>query len=206
MAKMFKDNKISRDGFKEYIIETNQSAQLVLKNLERTAKLVQGFKQVSVDQSSELKRTFNVKEYTEDIFSSMNHEMEKMNVHYNLDIEDDLEINSYPGAYTQIITNLIMNSLIHGFEKKQDGEIQLSIKLDNGNMDMIYSDDGEGIAPSELEKIFEPFYTGDRKKGIGLGLHIVYNLVTQKLKGSVSCNSNLEKGVQFNLIIPVKLD
>jgi len=204
MAEHYKANKISRSEFKEYLNAANQSAQLILSNMERTASMVQSFKQVSVDQSTEQQRTFNLKEYTQDVIRSLYPRLKGKKIKINLDMNDQLELNSYPGAFSQIITNLVINSIIHGFTDKDSGNISIATRQEDKNLLLEYSDDGRGIAKENLERIFDPFFTTNKKIGTGLGLHIVYNIVNQKLNGSISCSSEKEKGVSFRMKIPVQ--
>jgi signal transduction histidine kinase len=202
MAEQYVTNKISRAEFKEYLNTANQSAKLILANMERTATMVQSFMQVSVDQSTEQKRNFKLKEYSEDVIRSLYPKLKGKRIKIKVEIDDQLELNSYPGAFSQIITNLVLNSLVHGFENKDLGNINISMRQEDGNLFFEYRDDGKGIANQNLNKIFDPFYTTNNKIGTGLGLHIVYNLVTQKLNGSITCSSEKEKGVSFRMKIP----
>jgi signal transduction histidine kinase/ligand-binding sensor domain-containing protein len=204
MAKLYKENKISRAEFMEYMNASNQSVNLILSNMERTATMIQSFKQVSVDQSTEQKRTFKLKSYTEDVFRSLYPKLKKRKIHIKLDIDEELEIESYPGAYSQIITNLVLNSITHGFEEKHRGRIDLKAMNENGELIMEYKDNGKGIPKENQKKIYDPFFTTNKKIGTGLGMHIVYNLVTQKLRGSIECISGPGQGVIFKMQIPVK--
>jgi signal transduction histidine kinase len=121
-----------------------------------------------------------------------------------LDIQKNLEINSYPGVFSQIITNLIINSITHGFENIEKGEIEINIKTEKKILFLIYSDNGNGISKENLKKIFEPFFTTKRGKGgSGLGLNIVYNLVTQKLGGKIDCTSTPGQGTTFMIKLPL---
>ena len=203
MAELYKQDKISRNEFKEYLNTANQSARLILSNMERTANLVQSFKQVSVDQSTSQKRKFKLKAYTEDVIRSMYSILKKRKININLDMEEDLELDSYPGTFSQIITNLILNSLTHGFEEHDEGKIELAARLDNGNLHFEYADDGKGISQENLRKIFEPFFTTNKKIGTGLGMHIIYNLVTQKLNGTICCESESNIGTRFIIKMPL---
>jgi signal transduction histidine kinase len=202
MADHYKTNKISRAEFKDYLNTTSQTAKLILSNMQRTDTMVQSFKQVSVDQSTEQQRTFRLKEYSEDIIRSLYPRLKGMKVEINLDIDEKLEFNSYPGAYSQILTNLILNSLVHGFDGKTKGNITISANMDKEQLLIEYRDNGKGIVPELMDKIFEPYFTTNKKVGTGLGMHIVYNLVTQKLNGSISCSSEPGKGVQFQIKLP----
>ena len=146
---------------------------------------------------------FKLKEYSEDVFRSLYPKLKEKEINISVDIDETLELDSYPGAYSQILTNLVLNSLVHGFDRKDQGNIILSAQLADAELNINYSDDGKGIPESNLSKIFDPFYSTDKKSGTGLGLHIVYNLVSQKLQGTITCSSEKEKGATFQIKIPV---
>jgi signal transduction histidine kinase/ligand-binding sensor domain-containing protein len=203
MASMFKKDEINRREFKEFLESANDAALLIQKNLERTASLIQSFKQVSVDQVSEKQRMFNLKAYLHDIIHSLSPRYKNHDIAINLDCDDRLELNSYPGAFAQIFTNLLMNSCTHGFHDCEKGTINIRVIPENQNLRIEYRDDGQGISKKDLPHIFEPFYTSDQRRGTGLGLNIVYNLVKQKLQGNISCESEPGKGVLFTVTIPV---
>jgi ligand-binding sensor domain-containing protein/signal transduction histidine kinase len=202
MAEKYKANKISRAEFKEYLNTANQSAKLILSNMEKAATMVQSFKLISVDQSTEQKRKFKLKEYSEDVIRSLYPKLKNRIVNIEMNIEDDLELDSYPGAFSQVITNLVLNSLNHGFDEHKKGSIVIDAHMDNGHLNLEISDNGKGIPEEHLSKIFEPFFTTNKKLGTGLGMHIVYNIVTQKLNGSIVCESKVDKGTTFKMIIP----
>ena len=122
-----------------------------------------------------------------------------------MEMDKDLELDSYPGAYSQILTNLVMNSLVHGFEKKSKGNIKLEARQNESELEIVYRDDGKGIPESDIGKIFDPFFTTAKRSSTGLGLHIVYNLVTQKLNGIISCTSKENEGVEFKINIPYEV-
>jgi signal transduction histidine kinase len=202
MAELFNKDKISRAEFKEYLNNTNKAVKLIMSNMEKTAAMVQSFKQISVDQASESRRVFNLKDYTQDIVWSLYPKFKNQKISIDLEIDGKLEIDNYPGAYSQILTNLILNSLTHGFEDLQEGKIELIAVNNHGGLIIEYKDNGKGIAKENLKKIFDPFFTTNIRKGTGLGLHIVYNLVTQKLGGTITCESEQGKGVIFTIKIP----
>jgi signal transduction histidine kinase/streptogramin lyase len=203
MAELYKQNKISRNEFKEFLNTANQSARLILSNMERTANLVQSFKQVSVDQSTSQKRKFKLKAYTEDVIRSMYSILKKRKISIKLDMEENLELDSYPGIFSQIITNLILNSLTHGFGEHDEGKIELTAGFDTGRLHFEYADNGKGISQENLSKIFEPFFTTNKKIGTGLGMHIIYNLVTQKLNGTICCESESNMGARVIIEMPL---
>jgi signal transduction histidine kinase len=122
-----------------------------------------------------------------------------------INCHESFEINSYPGVFSQIVTNLVMNSLIHGFEGIEEGRIIINVSEEDGNLMLHYTDNGVGMNPGTVKKIFDPFFTTKRGKGgSGLGMHIVYNLVTQKLNGHIECASMPEEGVAFKITIPIE--
>ncbi len=206
MVELYKQEKISRQDFREYMNSANQTAKLILSNMERTASMIQSFKQVSVDQSTEQKRKFKLKEYTEDIIRSLYPKLKEKKVHIDIEMDEKLKLNSFPGAYSQIITNLILNSLMHGFEKRKEGRIEIHSRVENNELILVYSDDGRGIPADILPKIYDPFFTTNMHEGTGLGMHIVYNLVRQKLSGTIECESEGEKGVKFELRLPMRIE
>jgi signal transduction histidine kinase/ligand-binding sensor domain-containing protein len=202
MAELFKKDALSRGDFKEFLQSSYEAGMLIQKNLERTATLIQSFKQVSVDQASEQQRQFGLKEYLFDILSGLQPKFKQKSIDFNIECKDNLELNSYPGVYAQIFTNLLLNSLQHGFHERESGTVTIKAEMINELLRIVYMDDGTGISSKDLPHIFEPFYTSDQRRGAGLGLHIVYNLVRQKLHGSISCKSEPGNGVLFNLEMP----
>jgi len=205
MAELYKKDQISRGDFKEFLQATNNSGKLIQKNLERTASLIQSFKQVSVDQSTEQQREFNLKSYLEDVIRSLYPKFKQRNIDINIDCDEKLQLNSYPGTFAQIFTNLVLNSIAHGFKnEKKKGVIDIIVKQEAKQLQIEYKDNGVGIAQDILPKIFDPFFTTDQSKGTGLGLNIVYNLVTQKLNGTIKCESEDKKGVVFRIVVPVE--
>jgi signal transduction histidine kinase len=202
IAEKYKQNKISKGEFKDYMNLANQSAGLILSNMKKAASLIQSFKQVSVDQSTEQKRKFNLKEYTDDVIRSLYPRLKNSGVNLSVDIDEDLELESYPGVFSQILTNLVINSLVHGFEPNRGGNIKISGRLVDNTLELDYEDDGKGIEEENLTRIFEPFFTTDTRLGTGLGLHITYNLVTRRLNGSISCESQGNQGTVFKIRIP----
>lgn len=134
---------------------------------------------------------------------SLKHEYKRTGHTIQVTGSEDLHVDSYPGAISQIATNLLMNSLIHAYDKDVAGSIGIDVRQKDNTVTLTYSDDGKGIPKENLSKIFDPFFTTRRGKGgSGLGMHIVYNLVTSKLKGSITCSSELNKGTTVTIIFP----
>lgn len=180
---------------------------MVLRNLHRAGELVRSFKEVAVDQMSDEKRRFNVKEYIDEIIMSVKPQLRDKNIAMHLTCPDDLVLHSYPGAIAQIMTNLIINALIHGFEQYNKGKIDIVVATKDKQFSIELSDNGEGIAANHLNKIFDPFYTTKRNNGgNGLGLHIIKNLVTVRLHGTITCQSTPGEGTCFSMVFPLKPD
>ncbi|MBN2481077.1 MAG: HAMP domain-containing histidine kinase, partial [Bacteroidales bacterium] len=182
----------------------DEIAKLIQKNLERAASLIQSFMQVSTDQVTEQQRVFALNEYLKDILTSLKPKFREKSIEIKIECDDKLKLNSYPGVYAQIFTNLLLNSLQHGFYERDTGTIGIKADISKDILQIRYSDDGEGISKTDMPHIFEPFYTSGHHRGTGLGLNIIYNLVRQKLRGTITCESEPGKGVLFKIEVPVK--
>jgi len=203
-VKKVESKKLKRSELDSYAKTAADSSNLILKNLSGAIKIVQGFKQVAVDQTSGERREFKLKPYIEDVLLSLKPKLKKTQHVVTVNCPEDLTLNSFPGAFSQIISNLVMNSLIHGFEGIEAGEITFDATEDNGSVILIYRDNGKGMDEKTLSKIFDPFFTTRRSQGgSGLGMHIVHNLVTQTLGGTISCESEPGKGMIIKTKIPM---
>jgi len=198
----FKDKKLKQEDLEDYIRFADQSGQLVLTNLNRTANLIKTFKQIAVDQTMDGITHIRLKYYIKDIFSSLNPRLIEKKIKTDIECDPAVEIRSYPGALAQVLINLIMNSIVHAFPDSVDGHIKIVAVLKANKLELQYKDDGIGIENKLLPKIFDPFVTSNRQTGSGLGLNIVHNLVNQLFKGTIRCESSEGKGVQFIIIIP----
>ncbi|MBW2091332.1 MAG: PAS domain S-box protein [Deltaproteobacteria bacterium] len=203
LAGQFEAATLKRSDLEKYIKATHDSAKMILANLRRAAELVQSFQMVAVDQSSEKRRRFKLKKYIEDVLLSLRPKLKKTRHIITVNCPEDLELFTFPGALSQIITNLVMNSLIHGFENIQQGKIIFDVAEEENYIRFKYTDNGKGIALEHILKIFDPFFTTKRGEGgSGLGLHIVYNLVTQSLGGQIESSSAPGEGATFIIWIP----
>jgi signal transduction histidine kinase len=197
------EGQLGKNDLKRFMEDINASINMMNMNLNRAAELIKSFKKVAVDQSNDVKLRFNLKGNIDAVIVSLKHEYKKSNHKIRNNCPSSLSIYSYPGAFSQIFTNFIMNSIKHGFKGREDGTIDISVSADRNILKIIYSDDGVGISEENLKKIYEPFFTTNRQEGnCGLGLNIVYNLVTQKLNGKIRCESNYGKGVNFIIEMP----
>ena len=202
---LYKSKQMKKSDLEKFLSTNQEGNKIILNNLHRAAKLVQGFKQVAVGQSNEEKQKFNLKTYIEDTLLALQPKLKGKPFELNVEL-DELVIESYSGAYSQIITNLVMNSLIHAFKGRDKGTMSLSVKQQGDRLKMTYSDNGNGIAPEILDKVFDPFVTTNREGGgTGLGMNILYNLVVQKLKGKVDFKSGVGEGVTFYFDLPMNV-
>ncbi|NEQ53128.1 MAG: HAMP domain-containing histidine kinase [Leptolyngbya sp. SIO3F4] len=198
------EGQLKRSRFQNYLKVAQQCAALLFINLDRAGQLVQSFKQVAVDQASLEQRTFLVKPYLMEVITSLSPHLK--NTHHQIELvgDDTITLTSYPGAIAQIVTNLVTNSLNHAYGEQDHGRIALEVYADAHQLQLQYSDDGCGISEQNLPKIFEPFFTTARNQGgTGLGLHIVYNLVTQNLQGQISVHSQTGQGTRFDIELPI---
>jgi signal transduction histidine kinase len=202
--KLYSENKMKRSDLEKYLQNSLETAESVLLNLKRASELIRDFKQVAADQSAEEKRAFYVKNYVDKVLSSMESEISRRDVDVKINCERNLMIESYPLALSRILRNLVENSIHHGFEGRNGGAISVNITTVNREVYIEYSDDGTGIDKDIQGKIFDPFFTTKRGNGhTGLGLNVVYNLVTQTLKGSIKCESEKGSGAAFIIIFPI---
>ncbi|MEB3280712.1 MAG: hybrid sensor histidine kinase/response regulator [Lyngbya sp.] len=205
------ENQVQKGQFKKSIVvnhidRVKRSSQILLDNLQRAADLIQSFQQLSADQSHFEKQEFDLKQYIEKVIISLSPHLEKSGHKLTLTGEETLKINSYPGAFAQIVTNLVINSIQHGYQPGERGNLDFDIDYQDDRLIISYADDGCGIPEEYLDKIFEPFFTTARSRGgSGLGLHIIYNLVTQKLQGKIFCDSQVSRGTKFVLNLPIEL-
>lgn len=199
----YSDEVMTREDFDGYLTCSLQTTDMILSNLQRATELIKSFKKVAVDQTAEDKRCFLVVGYIEEVLRTLHPRLKKTNHNIEIFGSQDIELNSYPGTFSQIITNLVMNAIMHAFDEGDSGHIVIEIEQDSNNVSLTFSDDGKGISSDDITKVFDPFFTTRRGRGgTGLGLHIVYNLVTQKLKGSIKCESDCGKGTCFLICIP----
>ena len=194
---------IKKSDVMRYLDTAAESARLIMNNAYRAAHLIHSFKQIAVDQTSEARRPFGLREYVEEVVSSLQPKLKKTPIALRINCPADIVLDSYPGAFAQVITNLTLNCVEHAFVGEQAGHIDISARLDGELVELHVSDDGRGIAPDVLDRIFDPFFTTRRGQGgTGLGLNIVYNLIAKQFGGTIAVTSVLGEGTHFTLRIP----
>ena len=205
IEKNYENDSMSKEEFEQYLKMAKELSTQIHFNLERTASLIKNFKQISVDQANEEKRNFNFKDYLNQIIYSLNPLIKKSKLKIILDCNEEIVLVSYPGVYSQIITNLVNNSIRHAFGEEENPIINISLsRTSNNQLKLIYKDNGKGVHKDYLAKIFEPFFTTNREDGgTGLGLYIIYNIVTTTLKGNIECQSIEGNGLSIEILVPL---
>lgn len=203
LKRQLDSDQLTKDGLDEFVDIFDQSLRIMTTNSQRGAALVRSFKQVAVDQSSESIREFDLRVYLDEILFSLQPKFKGKKIAIKIDCPAGIVIKTYPGALSQVLTNMLTNSLIHGFEGLNKGHIDIVARTENGMVNLSYADDGLGMESEALEKLFEPFFTTKRGQGgSGLGTHIVYNLVTGPLAGSIKASSAPGHGLQYQVRFP----
>lgn len=208
----YETKKLCETKLKEYLADMKNSSEMMISTMNRATILIQSFKQVAVDQSIDEKRNIELGNYIGEIVNSLNSELKKKSIKIEIFSKEEVKMYAYTGAIYQIFSNLIMNSLKHGFGKRETGEIDISIVKSSVNsinnepskVQINYRDNGNGISEHNISKIYDPFYTTKiNDGGSGLGLNIVYNLVIDRLGGSIKCTSEVGKFTQFEISFPI---
>lgn len=197
--------RILRSELDRTLTRLTEGAGLVHVNLARAADMVQSFKRVAADQTSEDRRRFDMAEWLRELLTSLGPALRKRGHEVATECPPDLVLDTYPGALAQVLTNLIMNAVDHAFAEGEVGHMRLLVQRRGASgVRIVFSDDGRGIAPESAAKVFEPFYTTARERGnTGLGLHIVYNLVTAKLMGRIELDARAGEGARFVIDLPL---
>jgi signal transduction histidine kinase len=200
-----REGAVRRSKLEEFIAGSHEAAKQLVTNLNRAADLIQSFKQVAVDRSQAERRVFNLHEATEQMMVSLRPALKHSLVWLSVDVPKDISLKSYPGPYGQVLTNLVLNALAHAFPDKRKGTLRLSArKLGSDQVEIEFADDGVGMNEEVQRRAFEPFFTTRRNRGgTGLGLHIVYNLVTRRLGGTLRLESEPGHGTVFRIRLPL---
>lgn len=195
---------LRRSQLEDFVRTSRDASHQLVANLHRAAELIQSFKQVAVDRSHADRRQFVLSEATDQIIASLKPVLKRAPIGLSVDVPDGLVIDGYPGSYGQILTNLFLNAVNHAFGDGRSGTIAISARpRGSDDIEIIFADDGAGMTPDVQRQAFDPFFTTRRNDGgTGLGLHIVYNLVTQQLGGRMMLESRLGQGTTFRIIMP----
>jgi signal transduction histidine kinase len=198
---------LRRSRLDDFLDSGRDAANQLVANLQRAGELVQSFKQVAVDRSHAERRQFDLRESTDQIVASLRPVLRKSQISLTIDVPPGILMDSYPGAYGQVLTNLFLNSVVHAFPNGRSGSIIVEARQlfgdSHDHVDIYVSDDGIGMTDEIQRRALDPFFTTRRNEGgTGLGLHIIFNLVTQQLGGRLSFESRLGWGTRFRITIP----
>lgn len=205
IQKKFTDKTLTVDDFGEFLKNSNESMGLMQTNLYKASELVQTFKNVAVNQSVEEIIEFSLAKHIHEVLVTLRPQIKQTQVNIEVNVDEQLMIASFPGAYYHIISNMIVNSLRHAFPDKT-GNISITINKQQDQLHLHYQDDGIGMDEATRNRIFDPFFTTKRGDGgTGLGMYMTYNIVTQRLGGTITAVSEPGKGTQFDLRVPLEL-
>ena len=200
------NNVLRRSDLAQFIDAAREASTLLMRGLRNAAELVNSFKQVAVDQASAKRRHSDLHQASQEIVTTMKNQIRKAGHQVDLEMPDDIEMDSFPGPYGQVIINLINNALLHAFDGRSGGVIRLwAVRLGPDRVRIVFQDDGAGIAIEHQARIFDPFFTTKLGQGgNGLGLSITYNIVTSLLDGSIRVDSVVGVGTRFTMDLPLK--
>lgn len=203
--KQLEEGSLKRSGMNQFTHVLIEANEMLMRNLLTASDLVSSFKQVSVDQTSQQRRRFKLQQTSQEIIRTMQARIKKQGHHLEINIPPHIVIDSYPGPYGQVLTNLINNALIHGLEDRRDGKMLLTAEeVDNDQIRINFSDNGKGIKPEHLRRVFDPFFTTKLGHGgSGLGMNIVHNIVTDLLGGKIQVESEVGRGTEIRLTLPM---
>jgi signal transduction histidine kinase len=204
IAAEFAKNSLKRSGFRNFLEISREASSQLVANLSRAADLIESFKLVATDRNVSDQRIFDIGQLTEKVAISLRPGLGKKNLTLNVKCQSNLTINSYPGPYGQVLTNLFLNAVMHAFPDDRDGAVDIRVQAwGNENVEVIVSDGGCGMSNAVRRKAFDPFFTTRRDQGnTGLGLHIAYSIVTNCLGGRINLDSRLGQGTKIQLLLP----
>lgn len=203
-AERFDAGSLSKQALRDFIAQCREAAQLIERNSQRAAALIGNFKQVAVDQTSMRRRKFDLRQALDEVLSTLQPNFRHAKHRLLVEVEQGIELESYPGPIEQIIANLLNNALLHGFEGIDEGTVRIGAECRSPDQIALrFSDDGIGMSEATARRAFDPFFTTKLGKGgSGLGLYIVYNLATVVLGGTISLASSPGQGTRFELLLP----
>ncbi len=207
-APIVESGRLGKSALMKHMAQQQACAELINRNLESAAALIEAFKSVSVDQSSGARRAFALHQVVHDVLETLSPSLQRGRTAVEVEhqLPTDLLFDSYPGPLGQVLANLVNNALLHAFEGRDRGQLRLQAqRLGEDRVVLVFADDGVGIPADLLSRIFEPFFTTKfGRGGSGLGLHLVYNWITKTLGGQISVRSKLAEGTAFRLELPLR--
>jgi signal transduction histidine kinase len=206
IKRMLSQEEVEEEELVSNLDTIREASELTLSNLRRAADLVSSFKRTSIDQTAETARLFGVCEVIHDVILSLGNKFKPTGIEIRADCPEELNIFGYPGSVSQILTNFMMNSLIYGFEDGTlPGQILIHARSENNTVFFDYEDTGKGMDENVVKNLFEPFFTTRRARGgTGLGMYICYNIVKDRLNGTIECESSPGHGTRFHITFPLE--
>jgi signal transduction histidine kinase len=202
LLESIKAGELKQSFLDQFENESSEAFQVMESSLQKASHLIQNFKQVASDQSSSSRRQFSLKETIDEVMTTLRHQMKGTNYKYRVEGDPELLMDSYPGPLGQVITNLFNNSIMHGFDGRNEGEINIRFVQADQHVKIYFNDNGTGIDSSKIKRIFDPFYTTKLGQGgSGLGLNIVHNIVNCVLGGDITVTSKV--GTAFEVVLPL---
>lgn len=206
LKRLYELEELSESDMETFLETASESAQIVHKSLNQAARLIHSFKKISVDQNIDDVRQIDVYEYIQDIIRTFSNQLKKTRINVELKCSQGIIVKTYPGSLAQILSNLLINTINHAYNSNQQGKVIIKINLDGNRLYILFMDDGQGMDDELKAHAFQPFVTTGRDKGgSGLGLYIVYNLVTQRFGGHIKLESQIGKGSRFFMTLIVEV-
>lgn len=202
LSQSFAQRRMTQSDLQGYLKDSLAQSSLILSNLDRVGLLIDKFRQVAVNGLARSKSAFRPHACIQQVIESLGDRLDPQRVTVELVCDETLELESYPADWVSIFTNFMANSLQHGFKDRTRGTIHVEVTHEDRSLNVVYRDDGQGLTSTARDRIFDPFFTTDMQNGIGLGMHLVYNLITQRLGGRVSVESGTNQGVCFRIDVP----
>lgn len=196
--------ELRRSSLNEFVETNRDAASQLVANLNRAAELIQSFKQVAADRNYSDQRVFDLADLTEQVVMSLKPGLRKQNLALSVDCEPNLTMNSFPGPYGQVLTNLFFNSVAHAFPSGGGGAVNIKVRESgDDHVEILFTDNGCGMSADVRRRAFDPFFTTRRDQGgTGLGLHIVYSIVTNRLGGRINLHSEPGEGTRIQIVLP----
>jgi signal transduction histidine kinase len=203
LTQSFAERSMTQSSLQTYFGNAESQVGLILSNLGRVSTLIDAFRQVAVHGLPQTKSPQRLARCIRDVVASLGERFADDRFSLTIHCDESLEVESYTGDLVSVFTNLISNSLQHGFKDKTHGHIEIGVQESAAKLLISYADDGSGMSPEVREHVFDPFFTTDLQNGMGLGMHLVYNLVTQRMGGTITCDAPAEGGALFHLEVPL---
>jgi len=202
----YQANDLSRTDMEGFLDTAYDALELIENSFTRASQQVKSFKEITIEQSNSETHSLNMKEHIHNAFIHIKPIIVNHTPNLHIECSDTLEINSISNLFIQVFVNLMSNSVQHGFNKDQQGNIYIKINTEENKLHINYSDDGKGLSEKKISDIFNPFNTSNRSGGqIGLGTTITYNIITQALQGTISCEKPEDSGLSYHIEIPAEI-